>query len=578
MDLPEGRFLLNLFYVVPFLMLSASSEIIHKSPFVCFKDICNRDTTVQYCDLQNELCKSCDDVRDDCFTGQMQENCTDFCHDFKAKKKMEELRGQDCPALSGIVHGNYNVTGPVQHGDIVGVNCHSGYRISGSSSLKCSDFGSWNGVQASCKAITCRSIVAPGQGSSNTSGSTIFHIGDTIEFHCNVYYRLVGESVITCSENGEWNNRVPFCQAITCRSIKEPDQGTSNVTGSNIFQIRDAVKFQCSVNYTLVGESVITCTENGEWSNREPFCQEITCGKLLPTLYWSWVYSETGPSRPGTIAKIKCHKSHDNIDGHDLICSQNGTWVSDIDQKTYMPFCAEEGDSNKVVPLWLFIVGCIGSFLLPLVVGLSIKIPKMRRRRKFLNRSSNSVHKGTQDEQRLLMNAENQRTTCHTTNEQNEFNSKQCIPMVQFINYNQPNNSQTNNQAINKSRPDNRGNDSSDNNSQGGTSGDRGQTLTPEDHFPTQVVDDQKNDKIQPHDQQTTNSQADNGSARFASTPIGSDIAQPHSSVAQLSPGSTLTANLRGGVHSQPASDNDDQRAAKILPSGGTQPIHGDDI
>ncbi|WAR20067.1 LYAM2-like protein [Mya arenaria] len=422
---------------------------------------------------------------------------------------MDLPEGQDCPALSGIVHGNYNVTGPVQHGDIVGVNCHSGYRISGSSSLKCSDFGSWNGVQASCKAITCRSIVAPGQGSSNTSGSTIFHIGDTIEFHCNVYYRLVGESVITCSENGEWNNRVPFCQAITCRSIKEPDQGTSNVTGSNIFQIRDAVKFQCSVNYTLVGESVITCTENGEWSNREPFCQEITCGKLLPTLYWSWVYSETGPSRPGTIAKIKCHKSHDNIDGHDLICSQNGTWVSDIDQKTYMPFCAEEGDSNKVVPLWLFIVG---------------------------------------------------------------------IPMVQFINYNQPNNSQTNNQAINKSRPDNRGNDSSDNNSQGGTSGDRGQTLTPEDHFPTQVVDDQKNDKIQPHDQQTTNSQADNGSARFASTPIGSDIAQPHSSVAQLSPGSTLTANLRGGVHSQPASDNDDQRAAKILPSGGTQPIHGDDI
>ncbi|XP_052766052.1 uncharacterized protein LOC128207264 [Mya arenaria] len=469
MDLLQGRFLLIFSIGVSLVLSIASSETVRKSPFVCFKDICNRNTLEQYCDLRLEHCKACNDVLHDCFTGQMQENCTDFCHDIKAKEKMEELRVQDCPALSGFGHGNYNATGPVHHGDIVGVNCHSGYRRSGSSSLKCSDFGSWNGVLASCK--------------------------------------------------------------------------------------------------------------------------EITCGDLLPALWW--VYNVTGPARPGTKAKMKCENSNDSVFGPALICSQNGTWEQEkktgsnqntIDKTTFILLCTQKGDSKKELQLWLAITLCISSFILGIAVEFGFGILKLRLQRTFLNQSLDSLDTDTTEAQEPLMDAKNPRTDRNTNDQKESSNGTVGGQMKPFINnvtihYSQPLNQEIHTH-VNQSHPADGVDDSLVDNTQRRDYRDEGQPITHEDPLPTPETNSQEGEETQPKFQQPTNTQHGNGPPLFGLTvnPIGSDIAQPESFVAQHSSSSNLTANQRGGVHSQPSSDNGDLRAAKILPSCSTQPIHKDDI
>ena len=39
------------------------------------------------------------------------------------------------------------------------------------------------------------------------------------------------------------------------------------------FTIGSEVKFRCSSLYTLIGEDVLACLPNGQWSSRPPTCE-----------------------------------------------------------------------------------------------------------------------------------------------------------------------------------------------------------------------------------------------------------------------------------------------------------------
>lgn len=38
-----------------------------------------------------------------------------------------------------------------------------------------------------------------------------FEYGNTIIYHCNEGYRLVGELVLHCLESGHWSSHPPYC-------------------------------------------------------------------------------------------------------------------------------------------------------------------------------------------------------------------------------------------------------------------------------------------------------------------------------------------------------------------------------
>jgi len=48
---------------------------------------------------------------------------------------------------------------------------------------------------------------------SNASERGYYEFEDKIQFTCNLGYRLIGEDIITCMNNGQWNHPAPICQS-----------------------------------------------------------------------------------------------------------------------------------------------------------------------------------------------------------------------------------------------------------------------------------------------------------------------------------------------------------------------------
>ena len=112
---------------------------------------------------------------------------------------------------------------------------------------------------------------------------------DSATYSCNKGYELVGASVRTCEENGEWSDSAPFCRrklylhniyynlfhnflfaAADCGFLLAPSNGRVRLTGTVVNSI---ATYSCFSGYELIGSVTRTCAVNGQWSNEAPFCR-----------------------------------------------------------------------------------------------------------------------------------------------------------------------------------------------------------------------------------------------------------------------------------------------------------------
>ena len=59
--------------------------------------------------------------------------------------------------------------------------------------------------------------------------------------------------------------------------------GNGRLTANTIrvqYECGSSVTFKCDESYALTGQAVLTCGENGEWDNRFPLCVEQVCPVL----------------------------------------------------------------------------------------------------------------------------------------------------------------------------------------------------------------------------------------------------------------------------------------------------------
>ncbi|CAL1277415.1 unnamed protein product [Larinioides sclopetarius] len=140
---------------------------------------------------------------------------------------------------------------------------------------------------------TCPDPGIPRDGSRlNSDGSDasyrrVFEEGESVIFTCNgENSALQGKSLITCLEDGTWSAPLPRC--ITSRvggpTIYCPDPGyvqfgsRVNADGSNSrpssrYRNGESVVYYCIEGYELVGNSILTCLQSGQWSSSKPFCR-----------------------------------------------------------------------------------------------------------------------------------------------------------------------------------------------------------------------------------------------------------------------------------------------------------------
>ncbi|XP_030835062.1 E-selectin-like [Strongylocentrotus purpuratus] len=172
----------------------------------------------------------------------------------------------NCPLISAPDDGYANsLVEPFYHGRIVAFNCSLGFTLVGNSSSTCDD-GNWLNAVPECKA-NCPLISAPDDGYANSLIEPFYH-GRIIAFNCSLGFTLVGNSSSTC-DDGNWLNAVPECKA-NCPLISAPDDGYANSLIEPFYHGR-IIAFNCSLGFTLVGDSSSTC-DDGNWLNAVPEC------------------------------------------------------------------------------------------------------------------------------------------------------------------------------------------------------------------------------------------------------------------------------------------------------------------
>ena len=134
---------------------------------------------------------------------------------------------------------------------------------------------------------------------------------------CDRGYQLKGQDSIKCLSNKTWT--AATCTQIQCVLPKTVPHSTNNFT-SNIAVVDDVISYTCDKGYKVNGSSLITCRENGTWSESPPSCNEILCANLTVPKYGNINFSNTSYSN-GTTASVECDEGYSyNITDNNLTC------------------------------------------------------------------------------------------------------------------------------------------------------------------------------------------------------------------------------------------------------------------
>ncbi|NXJ74348.1 C4BPA protein, partial [Trogon melanurus] len=166
-------------------------------------------------------------------------------------------------------------------GTTVRYRCRPGYVMAGNKSplVTCESSNDWSVNPDFCIGKSCG---PPDIMNGNFDYTTNLLFGATINFTCNVGYRLIGEPSAQCVLNGNevsWS-KIPYCEIIPC--LPPPVIENGQVTRRDRdFLFGMAVTYSCDRGFALIGDATIHCTMDddleGVWSGPAPECKVVSC-------------------------------------------------------------------------------------------------------------------------------------------------------------------------------------------------------------------------------------------------------------------------------------------------------------
>ncbi|WAQ96460.1 FBP1-like protein [Mya arenaria] len=143
-------------------------------------------------------------------------------------------------------------------------SCQLGYQMEGSGVIKCTIDG-WEPLPI-CMPVSCPKLLPLHFGRTLTP--FYYHHLKRVLFECSQGYRLVGYGAAECRVNDT---------EVFCDEIKLP-HGSVNISGP--IKAGQTVHVTCNHGYHLTSSyDIISCTEEGSYSNEIPLCEDIDeCG------------------------------------------------------------------------------------------------------------------------------------------------------------------------------------------------------------------------------------------------------------------------------------------------------------
>ena len=160
------------------------------------------------------------------------------------------------PAYSLVASQDFHYPGEIRF------LCKQGYSLVGASILTCQSNGSWTTELPSCVPISCPAIE---NSAWILRDSSNFTYGSVVSFQCPGGFRILGSTVLKCHWHGHWDSTVPKCLPKQCSNVTIPDN--SRLLSANNSYLGHA-QFECVSGYeatTALPRKV--CTANATWTD-----------------------------------------------------------------------------------------------------------------------------------------------------------------------------------------------------------------------------------------------------------------------------------------------------------------------
>ncbi|GFN78324.1 cub and sushi domain-containing protein 1 [Plakobranchus ocellatus] len=190
------------------------------------------------------------------------ETCEDSGKWSHSEVKCIEL---ECHPPAGISNGNVQFS-DLKMSSLATFTCNKGFKLVGNSILRClPDLNDnklrrekliWHGEQPWCQRIRCPKPKAP------KMGKVLVHSTNYLEpavFTCPCGHKMIGTSIVTCTENGTWSAAAPICEPLGC-----PHPGIpfcANISHQSGFPVGSKAEFECELGgFELSDNTPITCS------------------------------------------------------------------------------------------------------------------------------------------------------------------------------------------------------------------------------------------------------------------------------------------------------------------------------
>ncbi|XP_077497502.1 P-selectin-like [Amblyomma americanum] len=163
-------------------------------------------------------------------------------------------------------------TNSTHYGATVEYECDKNYHLDGAPRRLCLENGTWSGPEPLCLEVRCPEPKASDSWTVIKFSASM--VGSSVEYSCEPGYDLQGLSTRVCQSSGRWSGDAPNCTLVDCGNPSVISNGRGLlVNGTTTFE--SVVEYECLHDFKLIGEPIRTCQEDGHWSGREPRCTDI---------------------------------------------------------------------------------------------------------------------------------------------------------------------------------------------------------------------------------------------------------------------------------------------------------------
>ncbi|XP_065894463.1 complement receptor type 2-like isoform X2 [Dysidea avara] len=220
-----------------------------------------------------------------------------------------------CPSLTSPSNGYIDSTNFTAFSKIK-YSCYAGYKLIGKTSTSCQVDSTWTNSPPQCKRL-CPALEKPLNGS--VTYMDLFE-GNEATFTCNLGYSMLGPAVTRCLSSGVWDSSPPTCYK-PC--VDPPLIANGQVIISGRTPSSNAT-YSCNDHFKLVGNAVLSCQTNSQWSGRAPKCKLIRCPRSTPLLNGDVVVLDR---KVGSTVNYSCHSEYILFGPSTRNCSVLGTWT-----------------------------------------------------------------------------------------------------------------------------------------------------------------------------------------------------------------------------------------------------------